>query len=189
MKYFIISDSHFLHKNIIQYCNRPTDFNKLIIKNWNKVVKPEDIVIHLGDVACGFSGNEEKLKQIFNLLTGTKYLIRGNHDTKDDQFYIDLGFKDVKDYLIIETGSKKVFLCHYPLEISIFESQHSIAKQSELINIFKENNCSYLIHGHTHNAEPRYKFAFNASVERINYTPIEFSKCLEGLTSFQNNFQ
>ena len=189
MKHFIISDTHFLHKNIIQYCNRPTDFNKLIIKNWNKVVKSEDIVIHLGDVACGFSGNEEKLKQIFNLLTGTKYLLRGNHDTKDDQFYIDLGFKDVKDYLIIETGSEKVFLCHYPLEISIFESQYSIAKQSELINIFKENNCSYFIHGHTHNAEPRYKFAFNASVERIDYTPIEFSKCLEGLTSFQSNFQ
>ena len=62
-------------------------------------------------------------------------------------------------------------------------------EKQELINIFKENNCSYLIHGHTHNAEPRYKFAFNASVERIDYTPIEFSKCLEGLTSFQQNFQ
>ena len=66
MKHLIISDTHFLHKNIVQYCNRPTDFNKLIIKNWHKVVKPEDIVIHLGDVACGFTGNEEKLKQIFN---------------------------------------------------------------------------------------------------------------------------
>ena len=58
MKFFVIGDTHFLHENIIKYCNRPTDFNKLIIKNWNKVVKAEDVVIHLGDVACDFTGNE-----------------------------------------------------------------------------------------------------------------------------------
>ena len=188
MKYFVISDTHFLHNNIIKYCNRPEDFNKLLVKNWNNTVTDEDTVIHLGDVACGFTGREDKLKQIFDLLPGKKYLIRGNHDTRPDEFYKDLGFEDIRDYLIIENNGLKTLLCHYPLEISIFDSIHVREKQSNLMSVFKDNGCSYLIHGHTHNAKPKYNFAFNASVERLNYTPIELSECYKGLKTFQESF-
>lgn len=185
---YIISDTHFLHDNIIKYCGRPEDFNKRIIKNWKRVVSNEDTVIHLGDVACGFKGREDKLKQIFDLLPGKKHLIKGNHDTREDEFYFDLGFETVKDYVIIENKGYKTMLCHYPLEISLFESVLSRDKQYELMSIFRENDCSYLIHGHKHNSKPKYDFAFNASVERIDYTPIELSKCYEGLKTFQSNF-
>ena len=188
MKYFLISDTHFLHDNIIKYCNRPEDFNKLLIKNWKNVVTDEDTVLHLGDVACGFTGREDKLKQIFDLLPGKKYLIRGNHDTRPDEFYKELGFEDIRDYLIIENDGIKTLLCHYPLEISIFDSIQSREKQSNLMSVFKDNGCSYLIHGHTHNAKPKYSFAFNASVERLNYTPIELSECYKGLKTFQEHF-
>ena len=185
MKFFILSDSHFLHDNIIKYCNRPSNFNEQIIRNWRRVVSDEDIVIHLGDVACGFKGNEEKLKQIFDLLPGKKYLIRGNHDTRPDEFYKNLGFEDIRDYLIIENNGLKTLLCHYPLEISLYDSIATRDFQTELMSLFRDKECSFLIHGHTHNAKPRYAFAFNASVERLNYTPIELQKCFEGLKSFQ----
>ena len=54
MKTFVISDPHFGHKNIINYC-RPEfssteEMDGLIIKNWNKVVNPEDVVFVLGDL-------------------------------------------------------------------------------------------------------------------------------------------
>lgn len=43
MKNYIISDTHFNHKNIINYCNRPfrdiNEMNNTIIDNWNKSVK------------------------------------------------------------------------------------------------------------------------------------------------------
>ena len=53
MKYYLISDTHFNHANIATYCDRPADFTDKLIRNWNNTVKPEDSVIHLGDVFIG----------------------------------------------------------------------------------------------------------------------------------------
>ena len=53
MKIYIISDTHFNHENIIKYCNRPfkdiNEMNDAIIDNWNRIVKKDEIVYHLGD--------------------------------------------------------------------------------------------------------------------------------------------
>jgi calcineurin-like phosphoesterase family protein len=61
MTIFFTSDTHFNHKNIIKLCNRPftsiEEMNEKIIENWNNIVKPEDIVWHLGDFALIWKGN------------------------------------------------------------------------------------------------------------------------------------
>ena len=44
---WLTSDWHLGHTNIVKYCNRPENFEELIIQNWLKVVKPDDIVICL----------------------------------------------------------------------------------------------------------------------------------------------
>ena len=78
---YFISDTHFHHHNIINYCNRPfkdvNEMNKIIINNWNNIVTENDTVYHLGDF-CLFS--DEEIKNIFNKLNGNKILIRGNHE-------------------------------------------------------------------------------------------------------------
>ena len=54
---YVISDTHFSHNNIIEYCDRPykntLEMNQDIIKKWNSVVTENDIVFHLGDVGFG----------------------------------------------------------------------------------------------------------------------------------------
>ena len=162
IKIFVIADTHFNHKNIIKYCNRPyknVEFmNFDIITKWNKVVRPRDIVIHLGDF--GF-GTQMELNQIFNRLNGRKFLVMGNHDYRvGKQYYEEIGFEDViKDEFVIGN----IVLSHYPKKV---------------------NDNQINIYGHIHNKEPKDWYNDNkhycVSVEKINYTPIDIDELLKG---------
>ena len=67
MNTFFISDLHFFHKNIIKYSNRPfssvEEMNESLIKEWNYIVKPNDVIYNLGDFC--FS-DIEKLESILS---------------------------------------------------------------------------------------------------------------------------
>ena len=92
MKRFYIADTHFGHKNIIRYDNRP--FNSVhemdneLIENWNSVVSNDDIVYILGDISWY---DDSKTANIFSRLNGHKILIKGNHDKISSYLY---GFFD-----------------------------------------------------------------------------------------------
>jgi len=81
MKYFFTSDTHFGHKNIIDYCKRPfssvEEMDNKIIQNWNKTVSKKDTVFFLGDFCVG--GNFENYRKKLN---GNIIFIKGNHDKK-----------------------------------------------------------------------------------------------------------
>ena len=83
------SDTHFGHKNILEYEKeaRPFDtveeMNNAIITNWNKTVGKKDTVFHLGDFAFGRSSIG-----IAGQLNGRKKLIMGNHDTYSCHIYL-----------------------------------------------------------------------------------------------------
>lgn len=110
MKIWIIADTHFYHENIKKYQGRPDDFNEQIIKNWNKLVKYDDLVIHLGDVIFGLN-KEDTLSSIMASLPGKKVLCRGNHDPKPALWYMERGFDFVCDYFV----SGDVAFSHVPL--------------------------------------------------------------------------
>ena len=80
-KVFIISDTHFSHKNILKYESRPFDdvdhMDSEMIRRWNSVVSPNDLVFHLGDVIIA---GAKRAEYILPQLNGRKILIEGNHD-------------------------------------------------------------------------------------------------------------
>lgn len=158
-KVFFIADTHFGDSNIIIYENRPfssvDDMNSILVKNWNDTVSENDTVFFLGDLSfC----NKEKTAEICHSLNGEKFLVMGNHDTENEQFYYECGFSGVSRYPIIYNNFW--ILSHEPLYIN---------KNMPYANIF----------GHVH-GNPIYKDvserSFCVSVERINYTPIEISE-------------
>ena len=164
MKIYFISDTHFSHQNIIEYCNRPfnniDEMNEHMIYKWNSVISKDDIVYHLGDFMLD---KKDNLANIFNKLNGKIYLIKGNHDRKSTKYYEEIGFK------VLATKTKlekfKFILSHRPLS------------DAEIPNGYIN------IHGHIHNKELDTMFDKEkhkcVSVELINYTPIEINKLKE----------
>lgn len=82
---FYTSDTHYGHALMLSSCNRPyqsaAEMDEALINRWNAVVRPDDIVYHLGDFAMNL-GDEERVRSIFSRLMGLKVLILGNHDYK-----------------------------------------------------------------------------------------------------------
>ena len=85
---WFISDTHFGHAKVIEYCNRPfaniQEMDKELIKRWNAKVKSRDLVWHLGDFALA---NKEYVAEIVSKLNGEIRLIKGNHDTRSSQWF------------------------------------------------------------------------------------------------------
>lgn len=157
MNTFFIADTHFGHKAIIDYENRPycsvEEMDEALIANWNSVVKKQDKVYLLGDLS--FYGDKETEK-IVHRLKGMKYLVLGNHDKTNVNVYYDMGFHRVYDCSIIL--DEFWMLSHAPLYIN---------GHMPYANIF----------GHVHARKQYTDFSeqsFCVSVERINYTPITF---------------
>ena len=112
---FFTSDSHFYHKNIIKFCNRPfetiEEMNETLVENWNKVVGPSDIVYHLGDFC--FAGSVE-FHSILGQLNGRIHLIIGNHDEKNLRQGYEKLFESINYQAKLFIEGYNVYLNHYP---------------------------------------------------------------------------
>jgi calcineurin-like phosphoesterase family protein len=167
MNVYLISDTHLNHANIATYCDRPKDFTEIIMKRWNETVKPEDTVIHLGDVILH---KKNVIKDILDSLHGRKILIRGNHDRQwSNMKWMENGFQFSCDGMKF----RQIWLTHEP--------SNSLA-----------DGCILNIHGHLHNiwdgfhADPDGNAALNKqlkhpwqrlfAIEYTDYRPVEFDK-------------
>ncbi|MBP3205702.1 MAG: phosphoesterase [Lachnospiraceae bacterium] len=153
MSVFFIADTHFDDDNIRRYENRPfedtTQMNEAMIRNWNRIVAPSDIVYFLGDV-----GADSYVAR----LNGIKYLVKGNHDTASNDHYREIGFAEVYDLPVIYDSYW--ILSHEPLYIN---------RNMPYANIF----------GHVHaNPAYRdiSSRSYCVSVERISYTPVPLER-------------
>lgn len=122
--YWLITDTHWQEKLTI--FGRPPNSDELIIKNLKYFLCPQDILIHLGDV---ISYNHAALNDILKYIEcKTKILVRGNHDNKTDNWYLNNGF----DFVCEEMRCQDIVLSHYPVP-------------TDKINV----------HGHFHNGDWR----------------------------------
>ena len=162
------ADTHFDHKNIIKYCNRPFnsigEMNSALIDNWNSVVKKDDLVIHNGDFCFG---GFEAYQQYRDELNGKIILIRGNHDKIQTSQLCKI-FGDVCDYLKIsvadndlEEGWQKIIICHYAFRV--WENCH---------------HGSWNLYGHSHGTlddDPNL-LSIDIGVDCHKYTPISYNQ-------------
>jgi len=116
MKWFVTSDLHFGHSNIIRYCNRPQlqksdlkedrnwinkdiaherakEMDSYLIDSWNSVVGDNDMVIIVGDFCL--CRTPKVIQSYLDKLNGKKILVLGNHDYLSTKDYISTGFQIV----------------------------------------------------------------------------------------------
>lgn len=129
--------------------------------NWKKLVKPGDIVLHLGDIAVWYPiGTDVAWGRKVSKLPGQKYLIRGNHD----KHFTDKQWKKFGFTVIPEFRQNKVSFSH-----------------EQMIDGEWEVN----IHGHSHHHAPfglYTKFGrlyYNASIEGMKYKPRRLGSILK----------
>lgn len=156
-KIYFIADTHFGDDAIRRYENRPfetaAEMDEVLIKRWNATVSEEDSVYVLGDF-----GADGKEAAVLQQLHGTKYLVKGNHDTESNAYYRNAGFSEVYDFPILFRGFW--LLSHDALYVN---------RNMPYANLF----------GHMHNNPIVKDFSsqhYCVSVERIEYAPISFEK-------------
>ncbi|BBL19211.1 hypothetical protein KIT04_042 [Vibrio phage KIT04] len=120
--YFITSDLHFFHNNIMRFCptTRPwqtvEEMHEALIEHWNSTVGENDVVFHVGDFA--FAGIE-KVQSVIDRLNGTIVFIMGNHDkTVRNQVKSPNRF----EYLEVSYNKTKLCLFHYAMRV--WNQQH-----------------------------------------------------------------
>jgi calcineurin-like phosphoesterase family protein len=159
---WIVADTHFFHKNIGRYCNRPEDWQAQIIQNWNCLVQPDDCVFHLGDLALA---RKADVKALIEQLSGQIFMLRGNHDRFSKTFYQNLGITLVPDpFDMLHPAGQKLIFSHRPI----------LSLAPGVFNL----------HGHIHN-NPAPELGFqhvNVSIEVREYRPWRLGEILENLS-------
>lgn len=171
---FFISDTHFMHKNIIDYCNRPfkdvDEMNSVLIENWNFIVNPDDYVIHGGDFCLG---SKSSWAYLLDKLNGKKYLTAGNHDTNitPDKF-IDVqhrfNIRIIDDEELTSDG-QRITVDHYPF-----------------LSWYQSHRGSIQLYGHVHGglvgSNKTTPNQLDIGVDVHNFTPLSYRDVMRIIT-------
>ena len=162
---FFVSDPHFDHANIIDYCKRPfsdvNEMNHVIEENWRTMIPSDGRVIFLGDMSFGRGSRSPRWWA--ERLNGRKIYIKGNHDRGvGEHSNIKTVDRIAKSGLLILSGCR-IYLNHFPDNIP---------------NDWK----GWSVHGHIHNNGPFLNVGrkrINVSLDVTKFKPVPLTRILE----------
>ena len=171
---FLTSDTHFGHQP--EFLWKPRGFSSVeemdetIIENWNKIVKPNDVVYHLGDTML--NDNVHGL-ECFKRLNGQIFLIYGNHDSdaRKNLLFTELSGKMLGGWYawLIKYSKLSIYMSHYPTLTANYDEKH-----------FSQHVLS--LHGHTHQRtnwlDPKNPFLYHVGLDSHNNTPVHIDEVI-----------
>jgi len=163
--------------------------NEAIVGMWNELVRPDDTVYHLGDVALG---KLDESLPLVGRLNGFKVLVPGNHDrvwnhwphkspekrAKFMNMYAEV-FDSISttDSMVITLDNKPVMLCHLPYDGDSQEDER-------YVDLRPVDYGMPLIHGHIHTADTaRNGRQFHVGMDAHGYKPVHEDVIKEWLNS------
>ena len=183
MQYFS-SDIHFDDEDTLKNDNRPfkspKEFDKFLIKLWNKQTKKGDVIYFIGDfVDCDGEGYDSWKKTILyvNKLKVDVILIMGNNEDRVVKYYFDNNFEKFRKYCI-EVGFKEVYK-----ELDLEFIGHKFHLTHKAIN-YIEGKIN--LFGHSHRALGIYSpFGFNIGCD-LNHFRLYSESDIEFLLKQKN---
>ncbi len=178
---FLTSDFHLSHNRDFVYAARGfasvEEMNETIVKRFNEVVSPDDIVYILGDLCLGGGSEEVKQenKRLIESLNGDLKVVLGNHDTparvalyqscRNVQIF---GFANMIQY-----KKYHFYLSHYPSLTSNWDDDKSLKQR--VINL-----C-----GHSHYTDPLKDMdkgpIYHVECDAHNCYPVALDKIIEDM--------
>lgn len=152
MTVYYSADTHFSHALVagLRGFASQEEHDQAVVDNWNAVVKPDDMVWHLGDVGLG---RELGAINAATHLNGVKHLIAGNHDRcwpghrdsrKRQRAWLG-AFESVQAFAKTRIDGRMVLLSHLPYEGA---GDHTAEERYPQFRL--PDHGEWLIHGHTH---------------------------------------
>jgi calcineurin-like phosphoesterase family protein len=170
---WFISDTHFFHDNILHFKDTDgknirgqfadvNEMNWTMVENWNKVVKPQDKVWHLGDVAFKTTAKADEVAHLLRSLHGHKRLVVGNHD-------------NLKAPCLMNNFEKVELWKGFPSKYleSAFTCSHIPLRKDSL----RDGRIN--VHGHLHQNLMKEKGYISVCVEQRNFTPVHMDEILK----------
>ena len=175
MNTFFTADTHFNHRNIINYCKRPftsvEEMDETLIQNWNNVVGEGDVVYHLGDFCFGNPWN-----YIDNLNGHIKFIV-GGHDKELYRYIYDSDedgtFKKCiyGNLLEIKINKQLIVLCHYSMR-----------------SWNRSHYGSWHLYGHHHGNLPPHGLSFDVGVDTNDYYPYSLDDVSNKMKTLSREF-
>ena len=167
------SDVHFGHKKVseLRGFNDTVSHDEAIIREWERVVKKNDIVYVLGDIAVGY---HQYALDVLKDLPGRKHLISGNHDIvhpyhskghskKEQEKWLDT-FETIQPFLLRKSGGQKFLMSHFPYP----EAGDGFSREGSRYDQFRLPDMGLpLLHGHTHGKETIHDSGYTQEWTRI----------------------
>lgn len=185
------SDTHFSHRNIIRYTDRPfsgvDDMNSVMIGRWNERVAADDTVWHLGDLALG--SDFQRQLELTASLNGTRLLVPGNHDRVASFFeggdkraqwwsaFEDAGWRIMPEEFEHEIAGRAVLVSHFPYAGDSHSSHDRYPEQRPI------DRGLPLLHGHVHTEFAERGRQFNVGVDVRGFAPVPESEIVGWLAT------
>lgn len=180
---FVTSDTHFSHVRIGDLANRQfstvEEMDAELIRRWNEAVGPNDVVLHLGDLALGPIAESLPLTAG---LHGRRFLVPGNHDRvspatqskraieRFTPMYVAAGWEILPEVIEGTRHGYRIIASHYPYGGDSQERDRHTSHRP------RWDDGIPLLHGHTHARDHGPDgHQFHVGVDAHGFAPIPFS--------------
>lgn len=183
---FFTSDLHINH--LPEFLWGPRGFscieemNEAIVERWNNIVKEDDVVYNLGDMAMN---DVVSAIPYLKRLNGVQIWILGNHDSLNKITAIKeacpniwlIGDIHTAYASMIKHGKIQLYLSHYPTLTSNWNDKYF-------------NQHVFSIHGHTHQKtnwlQPLNPFLYHVGMDSHNCTPVHIEEVISDIRNRWN---